>query len=101
VYGLDSASEEGDMAGRIVLGSFAYDGLGPAVQTFHMATAQRAFPLVQLAVADNHGHPDFTCLYRFRVHGGPAGTVLAVGDASAPGVPCAPAAPAVAAGTSL
>ena len=25
--------------------------------------------LVELSVHNNHGHPDYTCLYRLRVHG--------------------------------
>jgi hypothetical protein len=32
---------------------------------------------VELSVLQNHGHPDYTCLYRLRVHGavhGGAGT---------------------------
>ena len=25
--------------------------------------------LVELSVLNNHGHPEYTCLYRLRVHG--------------------------------
>ena len=28
---------------------------------------------VRLAVTANHGHPGYTCVYRIRVHGTPAG----------------------------
>ena len=27
------------------------------------------FPFIELRITSNHGHPDYTCLYRFRVHG--------------------------------
>ena len=41
------------------------------MQTFHLAVAADAVPasVVQLEVLDNHGEADYTCLYRFRVHG--------------------------------
>jgi hypothetical protein len=32
----------------------------------------RAFQIVELRVLSNWGHPEYTCLYRFRVHGEPA-----------------------------
>lgn len=45
----------------------------PAVQTFAVDdAAQSAAPpvrFVTLDVQSNHGHDEFTCLYRFRVHG--------------------------------
>jgi SUN domain-containing protein 1/2 len=34
--------------------------------------APEVYSHVQLEVLDNHGSADFTCLYRFRVHGAPA-----------------------------
>ena len=30
---------------------------------------EQEWPIVQLVVRSNHGHTNFTCLYRFRVHG--------------------------------
>lgn len=56
---------------RVLLGSFAYDALGPPTQTFLLPPGAPATPAeyVTLEVASNHGHPDYTCLYRFRVHG--------------------------------
>nr|XP_027204553.1 uncharacterized protein LOC113798244 isoform X2 [Dermatophagoides pteronyssinus] len=31
--------------------------------------AKHTFDMIELNVKSNHGHPDYTCLYRFRVHG--------------------------------
>lgn len=30
-----------------------------------------AFQIVELRILSNWGHPEYTCLYRFRVHGEP------------------------------
>ena len=30
---------------------------------------EQTFQMVELEVKSNHGHPEYTCLYRFRVHG--------------------------------
>lgn len=67
-----------------LLGSFAFDAHARrAVQTFPLAPAggpggssqpSQAAPLidhVRLLVTSNHGHPDYTCLYRLRMHGTP------------------------------
>ncbi|KAK1343643.1 LOW QUALITY PROTEIN: hypothetical protein QTO34_016423 [Cnephaeus nilssonii] len=32
---------------------------------------ERAFQIVELRIFSNWGHPEYTCLYRFRVHGDP------------------------------
>ncbi len=58
---------------RVPLGSFAYDAHGPATQTFVLppGAPQSAASHVMLDVTSNHGHPAYTCLYRFRVHGAP------------------------------
>ena len=39
------------------------------VQTFE--TAPTKVSAVTLRVRSNHGHADYTCVYRFRVHGAP------------------------------
>jgi hypothetical protein len=83
---------------RTLLGAFAYDATGPQTQTFVLPAAVDLWPAghheydahaaadaragaapthavhshVQLEVLDNHGSADFTCLYRFRVHGSSA-----------------------------
>ena len=30
---------------------------------------REAFPMVELRILGNHGNKEYTCLYRFRVHG--------------------------------
>ena len=51
--------------------NFTYSALGDPVQTFRLggAGSERRWRVVELSVLDNHGHPDYTCLYRLRVHG--------------------------------
>lgn len=39
-----------------------------SIQTPTMATYQ----VVELRILTNWGHPEYTCIYRFRVHGEPA-----------------------------
>ncbi|KAL4432547.1 hypothetical protein ABPG77_000484 [Micractinium sp. CCAP 211/92] len=72
-------------AGAIPLGSFAFDAHARrAMQTFPLAMAatpgngsQPAQPPqdaplidhIRLLVLSNHGHPEYTCLYRLRMHG--------------------------------
>ncbi|XP_068160892.1 SUN domain-containing protein 2-like isoform X2 [Antennarius striatus] len=57
---------------RKLLGSYRYDQGGEALQTF-LVTEQwpRPFQVVEVQVTSNWGHPEFTCMYRFRVHGTP------------------------------
>ncbi|NWZ21645.1 SUN2 protein, partial [Asarcornis scutulata] len=69
VYGL---KEERDEEG-LLLGRFTYDQDGNPIQTFLLeGDAVGAFQLVELRVLSNWGHPEYTCTYRFRVHGEPA-----------------------------
>ena len=46
--------------------NFTYSAAGDPVQTFVLdsATEQR-WRLVELTIHNNHGHPDYTCLYRY------------------------------------
>nr|XP_060633041.1 SUN domain-containing protein 2 [Anolis sagrei ordinatus] len=70
VYGLE---EEGLQEG-VLLGQFTYDQEGDPIQTFHLQDENRtsaAFQLIELRVLSNWGHPEYTCIYRFRVHGEP------------------------------
>ncbi|KAJ1452829.1 UNC-like C-terminal-domain-containing protein [Pelagophyceae sp. CCMP2097] len=57
----------------VVLGGGEYDSSDAAastVQTFELLFVDgRVFSLVTLEVLSNHGHADYTCVYRFRVHG--------------------------------
>lgn len=46
--------------------------LSPSFYCFSLLlqpAALKAYPMVELRVLSNHGHPKYTCLYRFRVHG--------------------------------
>ncbi|XP_031194340.1 SUN domain-containing protein 1 isoform X10 [Mastomys coucha] len=68
VYGLETEyQEEGQPLGR-----FTYDQEGDSLQMFHtLERPDRGFQIVELRVLSNWGHPEYTCLYRFRVHGEP------------------------------
>lgn len=88
LYGLSGDLNE-DEEGKTLLGSFAFDASNdaPPTQTFHLGKfifregndeesskedvkiAETSTPIIMLHVLDNHGHPDYTCIYRFRVHG--------------------------------
>ncbi|KAM9461945.1 SUN domain-containing protein 1 isoform 9-T9 [Clarias gariepinus] len=68
VYGLeDEQQEEGQL-----LGEYVYQEDGDALQTYLvMENNTEAFQIIELRVLSNWGHPEYTCLYRFRVHGEP------------------------------
>ncbi|XP_067830811.1 SUN domain-containing protein 2-like [Heptranchias perlo] len=68
VYGLDEEiREEG-----LLLGRYTYDQDADSIQTFQVQNKElRAFQVIELRVNSNWGHPEYTCLYRFRVHGDP------------------------------
>ncbi|XP_056660310.1 SUN domain-containing protein 1 isoform X16 [Monodelphis domestica] len=68
VYGLDNEYQEEGM----LLGQFVYNQEGESLQMFHaMKSPGKAFQIVELRILSNWGHPEYTCLYRFRVHGEP------------------------------
>ena len=60
-----------DGAQMTKLGQFTYDIDGAPLQTFEMAFGSEPIRFVRLQVTSNHGHPDYTVLYRLRVHGSP------------------------------
>ncbi|XP_047673184.1 SUN domain-containing protein 1 isoform X12 [Tachysurus fulvidraco] len=68
VYGLeDEQQEEGHL-----LGEYVYQEDGDALQTYLVTENDtEAFQIIELRVLSNWGHPEYTCLYRFRVHGEP------------------------------
>jgi len=55
----------------IVLGNFTYDidNVKNPVQTFKVVKVQKPITYVELKIVSNYGNPEYTCLYRFRVHG--------------------------------
>ncbi|TKC37241.1 hypothetical protein EI555_009989 [Monodon monoceros] len=68
VYGV-SKQCEGE---EIFLGQFIYNKTGTTVQTFALQHEVSEFLLcMKLKILSNWGHPKYTCLYRFRVHGTP------------------------------
>ncbi|KAK3509929.1 hypothetical protein QTP70_023756 [Hemibagrus guttatus] len=71
VYGMiNHESEEGNL-----LGTFVYDQDGESIQTYQVQhSLNEMFRLVELRILSNWGHPEYTCVYRFRVHGQPAST---------------------------
>ncbi|XP_041735135.2 SUN domain-containing protein 1 isoform X3 [Coregonus clupeaformis] len=68
VYGLDDEYQE---EGKL-LGQYTYQENGDSMQKFPvMEKNDRAFQIIEVRVLTNWGHPEYTCLYRFRVHGEP------------------------------
>ncbi|CAI5681248.1 SUN domain-containing protein 1 [Oreochromis niloticus] len=65
VYGMENDTEEGTL-----LGTFTYDEYGEPTQTFKIPNpSDIVYRVVELRVLSNWGHVEYTCLYRFRVHG--------------------------------
>ncbi|XP_036615235.1 SUN domain-containing protein 2 isoform X2 [Trichosurus vulpecula] len=65
-------SEDSQSEG-VALGHFTYDNAGESIQTFHFQGNDTApYQVVELRILSNWGHPEYTCIYRFRVHGRPA-----------------------------
>ncbi|XP_039631467.1 SUN domain-containing protein 1-like isoform X3 [Polypterus senegalus] len=67
-YGLeDENQEEGTM-----LVHFTYDESGAPLQTFPVTGENpNIYQIIEIRVTSNWGHPEYTCLYRVRVHGTP------------------------------
>ncbi|KAJ8251512.1 hypothetical protein GJAV_G00222150 [Gymnothorax javanicus] len=66
VYGLDDEYQE---EGKL-LGQYTYQEDGEPLQTFPVTEENdKAFQIIEVRVLSNWGHPEYTCLYRFRVHG--------------------------------
>ncbi|XP_051899371.1 SUN domain-containing protein 2-like [Pristis pectinata] len=68
VFGLDDENrEEG-----FLFGQYTYSQEADSIQTFHVQNKDlAAYQVIELRVNSNWGHPEYTCLYRFRVHGEP------------------------------
>ncbi|CAB4066642.1 SUN1_2 [Lepeophtheirus salmonis] len=53
-------------------GKYTYSSTGDPLQTFNIENpAELSFDIIELNILSNHGNVNFTCLYRFRVHGSP------------------------------
>ncbi|ELU11810.1 hypothetical protein CAPTEDRAFT_145683, partial [Capitella teleta] len=64
--------DENDAEG-INLGNFSYQDNGETLQYFPVEETQtESYRYVELRITSNHGNPEYTCLYRFRVHGTPS-----------------------------
>lgn len=69
IMGLNEDSQSEGVA----LGQFTYDNAGESIQTFDFQGNNTApYQVVELRILSNWGHPEYTCIYRFRVHGKPA-----------------------------
>lgn len=65
VHGMKNEMEDGTL-----LGTFTYDEYGEPTQTFELPQpTDEVYRFVELRVLSNWGHMEYTCLYRFRVHG--------------------------------
>nr|XP_018898602.1 PREDICTED: SUN domain-containing protein 2-like [Bemisia tabaci] len=53
------------------LGKFRYEENGTSLQYFSAKPQDRPFNIVELRIESNWGNLEYTCLYRFRVHGVP------------------------------
>ncbi|XP_068433999.1 SUN domain-containing protein 1 isoform X7 [Clinocottus analis] len=68
VFGLDDEYQE---EGKL-LGNYIYEEDGESLQSFPvMEQNDGAFQIIEVRVLSNWGHPEYTCMYRFRVHGEP------------------------------
>ncbi|KAH8394676.1 hypothetical protein KR222_001666 [Zaprionus bogoriensis] len=72
VWGLEHEKDQDP----VLFGEYEYRESGGALQYFAVQNAdiKRPFEIVELRIETNHGQPDYTCLYRFRVHGKPPAT---------------------------
>ncbi|KAM8836645.1 uncharacterized protein AB9W97_002233 isoform 2-T3 [Spinachia spinachia] len=68
VYGLEKEDDDE----KKLLGSFTFDSEGEPLQTYQVTEENhKTFQLIEVQVLSNWGHQEYTCLYRFRVHGTP------------------------------
>ncbi|XP_050315188.1 SUN domain-containing protein 1-like [Anthonomus grandis grandis] len=58
----------------VYLGKFTYDVMGKQHQTFKVKSKNDVFEEVELVILSNYGKPEYTCVYRFRVHKKDKGT---------------------------
>lgn len=74
---IDSAPKEFEVYGLTIendkepvkLGNYIYDFDGEPLQFFEVQNRGHVFGIIEVRIISNHGNPNYTCLYRFRVHG--------------------------------
>ena len=66
VFGLEASDQD---ANPVNLGKFSYDDQGEPIQMFESVVTDKVFKFIELNILSNHGNVNYTCLYRFRVHG--------------------------------
>ncbi|GLV36599.1 klaroid [Carabus blaptoides fortunei] len=60
-------------------GQYIYDTNGAALQYFPVVhKCLHMFDIIEFKVHSNHGHRDYTCIYRLRVHGDLEGNLAAI-----------------------
>lgn len=67
VYGLQHEEDKDS----VEIGRYTYDANGPPLQYFPVQNNTMVYQIIELVVHNNNGNPNYTCLYRFRVHGTP------------------------------
>ncbi|EDW02017.1 GH21760 [Drosophila grimshawi] len=72
VWGLEHEKDQDP----VLFGEYEYQDNKASLQYFAVQNVdiKRPFEIVELRIESNHGQPDYTCLYRFRVHGKPPST---------------------------
>ncbi|KAJ3646617.1 hypothetical protein Zmor_024196 [Zophobas morio] len=65
VFGLETENERDP----VKIGEYVYDYDGDPIQFFAAQQKGLTFAMVEIRIKSNHGNPNYTCLYRFRVHG--------------------------------
>ncbi|KAL1116105.1 hypothetical protein AAG570_005600, partial [Ranatra chinensis] len=67
VWGLEDENDQNP----VLLGNFRFLDNGESLQQFKAKKGGGGFDMIELKIESNHGNLDYTCLYRFRVHGIP------------------------------
>lgn len=64
VFSVNTDSDEEEL-----LGEYEYTLTGPSTQLFKVQnTPHQSVKMIKLSITSNHGHSEYTCLYRFRVY---------------------------------
>lgn len=67
-FAIKGLASESDYKG-VMLGEFEYLDNGQPLQTFELVPPHQVFRYIELQILSNHGHAEYTCVYRLRVHG--------------------------------